>query len=123
MVYQYGPDAFTRRREAAMSEMADTSRRVQLTVDVVEAFTRDLEAAAESLSLQRTEQEIDPGLGKVVVDGDGVLVDVQLDPRAIRTSDIAALGQRIMAAIQIAEGRVNETRARLIRDVSAAAHL
>lgn len=111
------------RRDAKLDEMADVSARVRAIVDAVENLAHELDMVDQISSQEQVAQEIEPGLGVVVVTGDGVLVDVRLDSRAIKMSNAALLGQRILTAIQAAKERGHRDRERRIREVSASAHL
>lgn len=53
----------------------------------------------------RVEQRIEPSLGVVVVDVWGALLQVRLDPMAVRATDPSTVDKRILCAIHAAEQR------------------
>jgi DNA-binding protein YbaB len=78
--------------------------------DRLHALVREIDTnvmrVEEAVRLARQEQQRIPipgALGTVVVDGAGVLVSVELDPRALRTTNGQTLGAQVCRAIAQAE--------------------
>ncbi|MQA86380.1 MAG: hypothetical protein GEV03_17535 [Streptosporangiales bacterium] len=81
-----------------------------LVAEVEEDLARTRQTAAQ-LHRARVKQPIERGMGTVVVSGYGRLLDVELDPMAIRHADPRRLGSYIVNALKAAEAKAEQTRA------------
>lgn len=90
---------------ARRDELVNLIERTRARVEAAEAAMTEADDFKEDIRRRVWEQEIHPSLGVVKIDCDGYLRDVQLDASAVRQSDTAKLGSRILTAIQEAEAR------------------
>lgn len=82
--------------------------------DLVTEIHRNTERVRENtrrLTTMDVEQDIDAGLGVVVVNGYGSLRDVRLDPSALRYADASRVSTRILGAVLAAEEKARRIRA------------
>lgn len=68
-----------------------------------------LAQAQSDLKSQRFEAEAGGGMVKIALDGEGKLIDLKLDPRAVDPDDVEALEDLITAAFVSAHAKKEET--------------
>ncbi|RZS44843.1 DNA-binding protein YbaB [Herbihabitans rhizosphaerae] len=83
----------------------------------IKANIERAEQARDSAVARRFEQKITGGIGTVIVDGAGLLLDVRLDQQAITYMSARAVGDAVLRAITEAERRSRDN----YRDTLAAA--
>lgn len=103
------------RMEAAIADARDTTRRINVLVNSVNRAARDVEITVAGFSKWGLRQEIENGLGSVVVDGNGDLIRIHLDNERVPLSDISQLGERIVSAVNAAEDRVRKVRVQRVK--------
>jgi DNA-binding protein YbaB len=93
------------RVRARRDELVNLMQRTRALVEDAEDALGRADALNGEFERATWTQEIRPGLGTLTIDGRGRLGDLRLDAGAVRRSDPARLGERVLAAIHEAESR------------------
>ncbi|MCO5966921.1 YbaB/EbfC family nucleoid-associated protein [Actinoallomurus soli] len=103
------------RMEAAISDAYDRTRRVNALVNAVNRAARDVEITVAGFSKWGLRQEMENGIGMVIVNGNGELVRIDFDHEKVSISDPSQLGKRIVSAVNVAEERVRKVRLQRVK--------
>ena len=99
-------------------EIISTLHGIGHRVTAIEETLAKMEKVDASLLRKGVSCAIESGIGKVVVDGSGDLVQVQLNANSIASSDSAKLGTRVVAAVRLAQNKANDLRNDLIDELA-----
>ncbi|XVQ12803.1 YbaB/EbfC family nucleoid-associated protein [Spirillospora sp. CA-255316] len=114
----HDPQPILEHRDLAADQIMRSERRMRVTAAAVDELAVRVRELDSGLARKGVVQEIQPGLGTVVVSGRGELKDVKLNIDDARTADPTKLGERILEAINAAEAKVEAVRERSLRDIS-----
>ncbi|MEV5751863.1 YbaB/EbfC family nucleoid-associated protein [Actinoallomurus sp. NPDC052308] len=109
--------------QARLAEVEEAERRTQVTVDAVEQYAQQLRSLKDSFGRLGIKQSINPNLGYVVMNGNGDLMKIQLDPATLKAADPTLVGQRILDAIRAAQSRISRVREQKFAEVAESNHL
>ncbi|WP_425547382.1 YbaB/EbfC family nucleoid-associated protein [Actinomadura vinacea] len=105
-------------RDLAADRIMRLERQMRVTADAVDEFATRVRHLDSSLAKKGVVQGIEPGLGAVIVDGNGELQDVKFNVDDVRTTDPARLGDRVLCAINEAKDKIQLIREHGLRDIS-----
>ena len=88
--------------ERRLAELAAAEQRMLHTEHAITDYVNELYSLGDERQHIRIIQKIRPGIGTMEVDGDGRLLHLSLDHRALLVSDHNALGRRILEALAAA---------------------
>jgi DNA-binding protein YbaB len=91
---------------ARRDELLDAIERTRARVEAADAAMVAAREFKSELQQRTWTRQIEPALGVLRLDGTGRIRDLQLNAQAVRHSDTARLGARILAAIHEAEAEI-----------------
>lgn len=86
-------------------------REIEELVAEIHRNTERVRESTRQLAAMDIRQDIDAGLGVVVVNGYGSLRDIRLEPSALRYADASRVSDRIVGAVLAAEEKAERIRA------------
>jgi DNA-binding protein YbaB len=100
-----------------VDQVARAERRMQVTAQAIDEFVMRVQELDATMKKKGIVQQVEPGLGSVIVRGNGDLAEVRLDLEKIPTSDVGQLGPRIVKAIRLAEQKAAKLRERQVQEI------
>lgn len=86
-------------------------REIEELVAEIHRNTERVRENTRRLAAMDVTQDIEAGLGVVVVNGYGSLRDIRLDPKALRYADASRVGRQVLGAVLAAEEKAQQIRA------------
>lgn len=86
-------------------------REIEELVAEIHRNTQRVRENTRLLAAMDVEQDIEAGLGVVVVNGYGSLRDIRLDPKALHYADASRVSRQILGAVLGAEAKAEQIRA------------